>query len=511
MKERKYGAIRASGSIWNWNKARALPTVLFALACLVILSYCPSIFCPFAFAEDDFYKVTPPGSSSKLTMYILKYGTGVKGASILDPVGAAKSFGDAASLKYDVLRARISPDNIEAIDKAIAKYEELEKSGKLEKTKEWSQFEDTAKLVGGARIIIDPEAWPHYKPGQNTIVLGLDKNKRNPFDGGSLRSTLAHEAGHMRKDYYEVWNDQYYLGPDGKHYVNERLNAGTAFEEGYAVHKQMLATSSSNYRFWWFDIKTEDKTKSGKYSTTLRSFATYGELIEAEVVNAQILCDIATKVPDGEKKIDALMNEKRSNGINTIEGFLTAFVQKYPESAATVGKAFDEQTHYQASSERVKKIFGEEYANKRSPGLVRSALNGLKDFFGGSKNGEDYKRLADSETPAAPAFSGTRISDMSEPSASGKSASASNSSVSSGGSVSSNGSDSSNNGDSSDSAGSSNPTVSQAALGAAKASLDAAYREFTLAVESGDENRIEEAKKRYLEAKDSWQRTQNSR
>lgn len=172
----------------------------------------------------------------------------------------------------------------------------------------------------------------------------------------SMKTTFAHEFGHaLDKTFTEA--DAY--GPDGSHYINEKIETKASFAEGFANFIMMLFFPEEEPEFRE-SIKTiKIERKEGGYDEfPIADAKLIGEgFLDVEAVNTLIFTRLAAELPNGQKLVlDSFQKHNQSE--NRMSKFLQNFISDYPVHAETVAKVLDRETFGRLSDAEMRLILG---------------------------------------------------------------------------------------------------------------------------------------------------------
>ncbi len=185
-------------------------------------------------------------------------------------------------------------------------------------------------------------------------------------------STMLHEFCHSLDNTIKEFRNPY--GKDGSHFVNELTGKRAAFVEGWAEFNEMLESrSEANYVRNSIDrIRIESKSEEGKYETRAAKDLTGLQLTEVEGVNANIMYEMATKLPDGRRKVFAAFGKSNYPWRN-LRHLVRALVKANPGDAAAVAEILDQATLGKLSDSELLDFLGNSDAAREAVAALRKA------------------------------------------------------------------------------------------------------------------------------------------
>lgn len=184
-------------------------------------------------------------------------------------------------------------------------------------------------------------------------------------------STMLHEFCHSLDNTFKEFRNPY--GKDGSHFVNEMTGKRAAFVEGWAEFNEMLESKSeANYvrnSINW--IRIESKTEEGTYQTLEAKDLTGLQLTEVEGINANIMYEMATQLPDGRNKVFAAF--KKSNyPWRNLRHLVRALVKANPGDAGAVAEILDRATLGKLSDKELLDFLGSSEVTREAVAALRT-------------------------------------------------------------------------------------------------------------------------------------------
>ncbi|NLI79112.1 MAG: hypothetical protein GX442_22045 [Candidatus Riflebacteria bacterium] len=184
-------------------------------------------------------------------------------------------------------------------------------------------------------------------------------------------STMLHEFCHSLDNTFKEFRNPY--GKDGSHFVNEKTGKRAAFVEGWAEFNEMLESKSeANYvrnSIGW--IRIESTSEEGKYKTLEAKDLTGLQLTEVEGINANIMYEMATKLPDGRGKVFAAF-QKSNYPWRNLRHLVRALVKANPGDAAAVAGILDQATLGKLSDKELLDFLGDSDVTREAVAALRT-------------------------------------------------------------------------------------------------------------------------------------------
>ncbi|MDD3145657.1 MAG: DUF4124 domain-containing protein [Candidatus Riflebacteria bacterium] len=260
--------------------------------------------------------------------------------------GLLESHRFAVSNSFDNLKTRVpgtSPGiNLELVD--ITGYTDTSRFTTI-KEDFWPQNSRVYKYSDGG-----------YDLHSDIRISGTDCLGYGTETARTMQSTFAHEFGHaLDKTFTEA--DAY--GPDGAHYINEKIETKASFAEGFANFIMMLffPEKEPEFRESIRTIKIE-RPEGGYDEFPIADARLAGEgYFDVEAINTLIFTRLAAELPDGRRLVlDSF--QKHNQRDNRMGMFLKNFVSDYPEHAEAAARILDRETLGKLSDAEMRQILG---------------------------------------------------------------------------------------------------------------------------------------------------------